>query len=227
MSEQTTQLINESSTIDTMRLSEAYLRLQIYWESPPDDQLTMYKYIREISSSWLVPYSESMSLTLPEIVSHVADNPSTEILLSTSQLLDRSINQRLWESLAEYLSRGVIGFRVKLTQALEELDQVVDEAQSEGYEIPSRIAIDNAEYILKRIYDNLLHSFQVYPMPDGQVAIDVTNGDRSSVLILCCSDGRTLCFVNINGNQRRAHYSNSDTLPDGFMCEALEELLQK
>ena len=227
MSEQTTQLINESSTIDTMPLSEAFWRGQFSWKSPPDDQFTMYRYIREISSNWLVPDSEWMPLRSPEIDSHVADNPFREILLLRSQLLDKTINQRLWESLAEYLSRGVIGFRVQLAQALEELDQVVDEAQSEGYEIPSSIAIVNAEYIVKRIYDNLLHPFQVYPMPNGEVAIDVTNDDGSSVLILCCSDGGTLCFVNINGKQRRAHYSNSDALPDGFMREALEELQQE
>ena len=119
-----------------------------------------------------------------------------------------------------------IGFRVPLTQALEVLDQVVDEARSEGYETPNSIAIVHARRIVKRLYDNLVYPIQVYPMPDGEVAVDVTNGDGSSVLILCCSDGGTLCFVNIDGNQRRAHYSISDILPDGFMQEALEELQQ-
>ena len=113
-----------------------------------------------------------------------------------------------------------------LTQALEVLDQVVDEARSEGYETPNSIAIVHARRIVKRLYDNLVYPIQVYPMPDGEVAVDVTNGDGSSVLILCCSDGDTLCFVNIDGNQRRAHYFNSDALPDGFMQAALEELQQ-
>ena len=106
-------------------------------------------------------------------------------------------------------------------------EQVVKEAQSEGYEIPGSIAIVNAEYIIRRIFDDLLCPFEVYPMPDGEVAIDVTNGNGSSVLILCCSNGSTLCCVNIDGNHRRAHYSNSDALPDSFMCEALEELQQE
>lgn len=119
-----------------------------------------------------------------------------------------------------------IGFRVPLTQALEVLDQVVDEAQSEGYETPNSIAIVHARRIVKRLYDSLVYPIQVYPMPDGEVAVDMANGDGSSVLILCCSDGGTLCFVNIDRNQRRAHYSSSDILPDGFMQEALEELQQ-
>ena len=219
MFEETTQLINESSTVNTVPSLEASWRGQLPWDSHLDDQSTMYRYNREYLSNWFMSDSEWMLLTLG-IDSQVTDSPFRE------QLLDKTINQRLWDSLAEYLSRGVIGFRVQLAQALEELDQVVDEAQSEGYEIPSSTAIDKAEYIIKCIYDNLLHPFQVYPMPDGEVAIDVANGDGSSVLILCCSDGGTLCFVNINGNQRRAHYSNSDALPDGFMREALEELQQ-
>ncbi len=109
---------------------------------------------------------------------------------------------------------------------MDEIDRVADEAQSEGYQIPSTAAIVNAKRIIKCIYDNLSHPFQVYPMPDGEVAVDVTNDDGNSVLILSCSDGGTLCFVNINGNQRIARYSNSDALPDCFMHEALEELHQ-
>lgn len=133
-------------------------------------------------------------------------------------------NPRSWESIAEYNARNAIGFRMQLAQALEELDQVVDEAQLEGFKIPSSKAIDNADYIIKRIYDSLRCPPRIYPMPDGEVAIDVANGEGSSVLILCCSGGSTQCFVNINGNQRRACYSNSDALPDGFMCEAFKEL---
>ena len=145
-----------------------------------------------------------------------AEESTFEIKLQSGSLQDH-----------DYLpDEGFFLNRVQLVQALEELDQIVDEAQSEGYEIPSSVSIVNAERIIKRIYDNLSHPFQVYPMPDGEVAVDVTDDNGSSVLILCCSDGGTLCFVNINGNQRRARYSNSDALPDCFMHEALEELQQ-
>ena len=228
MSEQTAQTIKESSTNETMPSSQAFWRDQhLSWNSHPDFQFTMQRYNRENLSNWLVSDTEWMPFTSPDIDSKVADNTFRDTFLLTAQLLFNNVNQRLWESLAEYLSRGANGFRVQLAQALDELDQIVDEAESEGYEIPNSIAIVNAEIIVKRIYDNLLHPFQVYPMPDGEVAIDVTNDNGSSVLILCCSDGGTLCFVNINGNQRRAHYANSNTLPDGFIREALEELQQE
>ena len=221
MSGQTAQFTIESSTIDTIPSSEAFRQIQLSWNSDSDVQFPMYGYNRECSSNWLMPDSEWMLLTASEIHPQVAESLFGELLLRIQQQLDKTIERRWWDSLAEYLSRGAIGFRVQLAQALEELDQVVDEAQSEGYEIPSSDAIVNARRIIKRIYDNLSHPFQVYPMPDGEVAVDIANDDGSSVLILCCSDGGTLCFVNINGNQRRAHYSNSDALLDSFMHEAL------
>ena len=74
---------------------------------------------------------------------------------------------------------SLIGFRERFAQALEELDQVVDEAHSEGYEIPNSIAIVNAKRIVKRLCDNLVNPIQVYPMLDGEVAVDVTNDDGS------------------------------------------------
>ena len=222
---ETTQLINENSTMNTLP-SSGFCPIQLSWNSCSEFQYPMRRCNHENSSNWLMPDTEWMLPTSPDKDSQVLDSIGIAIFALIFVLLEETIKQRHWDSLTEYLSRGAIGFRVRLAQALEELDQVVDEAQSEGYEIPNSIAIDNAKRIVKRIYDNLLHPFQVYPMPDGEVAVDITNGVGSSVLILCCSDGSTLCFVNICGNQRRAHYSSSDALPDGFMQEALEELQQ-
>ncbi len=223
MSGQPAKFTIENSTIDSMPSTDAYLHSQLFWKShsESDVQFPMYEYNFEDSSNWLLSDSEWMLRTSSEIDPKVA-----EILLIVVQQPDKRIERRLWESLAEYISRGAIGFRARLVQALDEIDRVADEARSEGYQIPGTAAIDNAKRIIKCIYDNLSHPFQVYPMPDGEVAVDVTNDDGNSVLILSCSDGGTLCFVNINGNQRRARYSNSDALPDCFMHEALEELHQ-
>jgi len=225
---QTTQLINESSTNGTISPSRAFWRdRQLSWNSHSVSQLATCGFDPGNSTSSLASHTGWTSPTSPETDSQVAGSRFGNMRLLAAQPLAGSVGRRLWESLAEYHSRGVAGFRVQLAQALEELDQVVDEARSEGFEIPGRNAMDNADCIIKRIYDDLPHPLQVYPMPDGEVAIDVTSGDGSSVLILCRSDGSTLCFVNINGNQRRAHYSSSDALPDGFMHEALEELQQE
>ena len=59
-----------------------------------------------------------------------------------------------------------------------------------------------------------------------EVAIDAPGGPGRSVLLLCDSDGGALCLVNANGKHRRARYSDSNLLPDGFIREALAELEQ-
>ena len=49
-----------------------------------------------------------------------------------------------------------------------------------------------------------------------EIAIDAPGGHGRSVLLLCDSEGGTLCLVNMNGNHRRARYDTTNTLPDGF-----------
>lgn len=101
---------------------------------------------------------------------------------------------------------------------------MADEAREEGFPIPSETAMANSERLIKKICGISPGFCGVYPTPDGEVAIDVFNGKGSSVILLCDSSGGVLCLVNIKGNRRRAHYSQTDILPDGFIREALIEL---
>ena len=98
------------------------------------------------------------------------------------------------------------------------------EAQEEGYLIPSDKALEDAERLLKAMYRISPRRYEVYPTPDGEIAIDAPGGYNRSVLLLCDSQGGALCLVNMNGNHRRARYSNCDGIPDGFIREALAEL---
>ena len=69
--------------------------------------------------------------------------------------------------------------------------------------------------------------YEIYPTPDGEIAIDAPGGYGRSVILLCDSDGGALCLVNMNGKHRRARYSSIETLPDEFLREALTELDQE
>ena len=82
----------------------------------------------------------------------------------------------------------------------------------------------NAERLLKELYNISPRYFEVYPTPDGEIAIDAPGGYNRSVLLLCDSQGGALCLVNIDGNHRRARYSSSESLPDSFVREALADL---
>ncbi len=109
----------------------------------------------------------------------------------------------------------------ELATALNDLHESKSEAREEGYPIPSERALENAERLLKAMYRISPRHFEVYPTPDGEIAIDAPGGYNRSALLLCDSQGGALCLVNMNGNHRRARYSSSERLPDRFIREAL------
>lgn len=112
----------------------------------------------------------------------------------------------------------------QLLEALHDWNGVEREAGEEGFPIPTDIALENSRRMLISMYSISPRRFEIYPTPDGEVAIDASGGFRRSVLLLCDSDGGALCLVNMNGEFRRARYSDTDKLPDGFIREALIEL---
>lgn len=114
--------------------------------------------------------------------------------------------------------------REELTDALQDLYEATDEAREEGFPIPSSIAKTNAQRLIKEMYDILPGRFEVYPTPYGEIAIDAPSGKGKSVVVFCNSEGGALCMVNMNGEHRRARYSNTNKLPDNFVRDALTEL---
>ena len=114
-----------------------------------------------------------------------------------------------------------------LRAELRDLDAVEGEALEEGFPIPSRMARENARRLLQAMHRISGRRLEVYPTPDGEVAIDAPGGQGRSVLLLCDSEGGALCLVNMNGKHRRARYTDSNGLPDGFVREALAELKQQ
>lgn len=112
----------------------------------------------------------------------------------------------------------------ELRDALRDLNDVTAEAREEGHPIPSDTALANARRLLRAMYKIAPRRFEVYPTPDGEVAVDAPGRRGFSVLLLCASDGGSMCLVNMNGKHRRALYSDSSLLPDGFVREALAEL---
>ena len=128
------------------------------------------------------------------------------------------------ESSDPQVAHGAEHFPVKLADALRDLGEVKDEAREEGYPTPADVACKNANWLLKEMYRLSQRRFEVYPMPDGEIAIDASGGQGNSVLLLCDSDGGALLLVNMGGEHRRARYSSTHSLPDGFVREALGEL---
>ena len=111
-----------------------------------------------------------------------------------------------------------------LRDALHDLNEVKKEAREDEFLVPLEVAVGNARRLLYAMYWILPWRFEVYPTPDGEVAIDIPGGPGRSVLLLCGSNGDALCSVNMNGAHRLARYSSARELPDGFVHDALDEL---
>ena len=114
---------------------------------------------------------------------------------------------------------------ILLHDILRDLNEVQNEAHEEGFPVPPDTALERARRVLLRMYSILSRRYEIYPTPDGEIAIDVPGEVGRSVLVLCDPNGGALCLVNMNGNPRRAYYSDTDRLPDGFLSEALSELM--
>ena len=112
----------------------------------------------------------------------------------------------------------------ELNDALYDLQQATDEASEERFPALSDIAVENAGRLLSEMYGISPRRFEVYPTPDGEIAIDAPGGRGRSVLLLCDSEGGALCLVNMNGDHCRARYSTTERLPDSFVRKALSGL---
>ena len=111
-----------------------------------------------------------------------------------------------------------------LLVALTDLREVSDYAREEDFPMPSNTAIDNAEHLLKEIHAITPMHIEVYPTPDGEIAVHVPNGRGRSVMLLCGSDGGALCLANLESGHRRKSYATADALPDDFLRQALGDL---
>ena len=113
-----------------------------------------------------------------------------------------------------------------LQAALSDLDGALDEACEEEFDtFPSDEVINNARRILQQMYEMHRCRFEVYPTQYGEIAISASAENQRSVLVICDKDGGALCSVNLSGLHRRAIYDSAETLPDGFVREALAELI--
>ena len=111
-----------------------------------------------------------------------------------------------------------------ISAALTDLDEVREEAQEKGLTVPSDVAFENAERLLKAMYAILPWRYEVYPMSYGKIAIDAPNGQGASVIALCESNGGAMCLANLASGHRGKRYRSAAELPNAFLREVLLEL---
>ena len=109
----------------------------------------------------------------------------------------------------------------ELPAALSDLQEVTEEAQEEGFPIPTPIAFGNAERCLGEMYEIYPRRYEVYPTHDGEIVIDAPSGFGTSVVLMCDSAGGALCLVNLKSGQRHRRYASAHAFPDDFLRDSL------
>ena len=67
---------------------------------------------------------------------------------------------------------AAVGAPDDLAAALVDLDGAIDEASEEEFRPPSHSTVVEARRILRQLYSLSPRRFEVYPTPDGEIALD-------------------------------------------------------
>lgn len=104
------------------------------------------------------------------------------------------------------------------------LDSMRNEAIEDGHEPPPDEAIADARRIVAVMLRKWPGEYDVYPMDEERVAIEVSGGVGRRMLLLCEPGGHALCIVTVDRVARRARYEDSRMLPDGFVADGMEAM---
>lgn len=109
----------------------------------------------------------------------------------------------------------------------QDLADVRNEAEAEGWPTPSDSACTGARRLLVEMFDVLPCRYEVYPTPHGEVAIDLPSGFSASILVLCISESRAMYLVTVAGEERIRDNLPVNDLPDQFLRQQLVRLIRE
>lgn len=139
----------------------------------------------------------------------------------THYVQNRRFDEFFRDSLPLWIYELPVALSDELSAALGDLQEVNEEAQEEGFPVPSPIAFDNAERCLRAMYEISPRRYEVYPTHDGEIVIDAPSGFGTSVVLMCDSAGGALCLANLKDGQRYRQYASAHALPDDFLRDSL------
>ena len=119
---------------------------------------------------------------------------------------------------------GKVGGRIiHLKEAMDDLAYVQEEAQEEGWRIPSDDAARTAERVFGNMFNYAPRPYAVYAMPDGEIVIDAHSPHGCKVVVVCGPSGGARCLVYFNGEFNSREYDDPSALPDDFVKDALRK----
>ena len=109
-----------------------------------------------------------------------------------------------------------------LVEALLDLYDAPKVSEEDGDVIPEEQALQKAESVLRAVYRAAPRPYSVYPMSDGDIAIDAHTPHGTKVIVMCDPNGSARCLVHIDGEFTQRNYDDLSIIPDRFIMDALE-----
>ena len=98
------------------------------------------------------------------------------------------------------------------------------ESDEEGHDVPPDDVIEEARRIVHAMLRRWPREYDIYPMDDRRIAVEVDGGFGCRMLLLCEPGGTAVCIVTVDRVSRRARYEDSSILPDGFITDAFRDM---
>lgn len=113
----------------------------------------------------------------------------------------------------------------ELKDAIQELNELNEEAIEYDIQMPPSEVSDTVERLLKSMYNVLPIRPVVELLSDSSIAIRMIGPKGNSVTTIVEANGETIVIVRLDGKtDRRAWYTEATSLIDGFIEDALNSL---
>ena len=126
--------------------------------------------------------------------------------------------------------RRVVYFSLTEPEIHVNTQSIKAEAQEEGFDIPTDAVLESAKFVSSKLpeFGVSESEVEIYPMPDGGVAVDVfrgPEGDRSSIIFLCGETDGLQCLVHVKNNNYALEISRK-IFPDDDVRKAFTRLME-
>ena len=132
---------------------------------------------------------------------------------------------RHWEAFTHYLSSPHFeGLGIPQSVISDWFNRLKEDASASGDLIPPPQVIEEARRIVSALRYQIPVDTDIYTSGDGRVEVEVSGATGYGLSLICEPGGSALCLIAAKNASRRARYSNSSELPDGFLLKGLTDV---
>jgi hypothetical protein len=160
-----------------------------------------------------------------DCITVVRQSASDVLLLQPPVEEEHIANSDSSESGLPEVSKGMVfyGDLSDLKAALDELESIKEAAEEDDCLEPTPLASENADFLVKTLYNISPRKYDVYPMSAGEIVIDGGNSGRR-IGVFCYPDGRVLYVGWVDERRQKISKESVADVPYEFLNKSLTQL---